>query len=201
ATEIIHLADAGGDRELVFHGRVWRLVDLLESGEMTVLDEEFTAFAQLTAALRQPFYQWWVAVFQAMLALLEGRFGEAEHLAHRAAVIGRRVQDQKSVQSVLFTQLWIICQEQGRFEELQALQPSGTYFATQYATVPGWQGTPAFLASVLGQEAEARREFEILAADDFVGLGWDASWLAGIILLSHACLFLGDTRRAATLYE
>ena len=69
----------------MFHGRVWRLIDLLESGEMTVLDEELAAFAQLTVALRQPFYQWWVAVFQAMRALLEGRFGEAEHLAHRAA--------------------------------------------------------------------------------------------------------------------
>ena len=144
---------------------------------MTVLDEELAAFAQLTVALRQPFYQWWVAVFQAMRALLEGRFGEAEHLAHRAAVLGQRVQDHTSVQSVLFTQLWIIYQEQGRVQELQALQPGGTYFATQYATAPGWQVTPAFLASVLGQEAEARREFEVLAADDFVGLGWDASWL------------------------
>jgi tetratricopeptide (TPR) repeat protein len=185
----------------VFHGRVWRLIDLLESGEMTMLDEELAAFAQLTVALRQPFYQWWVAVFQAMRASLEGRFGEAEHLAHRAAVLGQRVQDHTSVQSVLFTQLWTICQEQGRVQELQALQPGGTYFATQYPTAPGWQVTPAFLASMLGQEAEARREFEILAADDFAGLGWDASWLGGIILLSHACLFLGDTRRAATLYE
>ena len=43
ATEIVRLADAGGDHELVFHGRVWRLIDLLESGEMTVLDEELAA--------------------------------------------------------------------------------------------------------------------------------------------------------------
>ena len=184
----------------MFHGRVWRLIDLLERGEIAALDEEFAALAQLTAALRQPFYQWWVAVFQAMRALLEGRFGEAEHLAHQAAVLGQRVQDHTSVQSILFTQLWIIRQEQGRFQELQALPPGGTYFATQYATVLGWQVTPAFLASVLGQEAEARREFEILAADDFVGLGWDASWLSSIMMLSQACVFLGDVRRAATLY-
>ena len=135
-----------------------------------------------------------------MRASLEGRFGEAEHLAHRAAVLGQRVQDHTSVQSVLFTQLWIIDQEQGRVQELQALQPGGTYFATQYATALGWQVTPAFLASVLGQEAEARREFEILAADDFVGLGWDASWLSSIMMLSQVCVFLGDVRRAATLY-
>ena len=66
ASEIVCLADAEGDHELVFHGRVWRLIDLLESGEMTVLNEELAAFTQLTVALRQPFYQWWVAVFQAM---------------------------------------------------------------------------------------------------------------------------------------
>jgi tetratricopeptide (TPR) repeat protein len=200
ATEIVWLADAEGDHELVFHGRVWRLIDLLESGEMTMLDEELAAFVQLTVALRQPFYQWWVAVFQAMLASLAGRFGEAEHLAHRAAGLGQRVQDHTSVQSVLFTQLWIIRQEQGRVQDLQALQPGGTYFALQYPTAPGWQITPAFLASVLGQEAEARRAFEILAADDFVGLGWDASWLSGIMMLSHVCVFLGDVRRAAILY-
>ena len=131
--------------------------------------------------------------------IVRGRFGEAEHLAHRAAVLGQRVQDHTSVQSVLFTQLWIIYQEQGRVQELQALQPGGTYFATQYPTALGWQVTPAFLASVLGQEAEARREFEVLAADDFVGL-WDASWLSSIMMLSQVCVFLGDVRRAATLY-
>ena len=200
ATEIVRLADAGGDRELVFQGHVWRLIDLLESGEMTVLDEELAAFTQLTVVLRQPFYQWWVAVFQAMRASLAGRFGDAEHLAHRAAVLGQRVQDHTSVQSVLYTQLWIIRQEQGRIQDLQALQPGGTYFATQYPTAPGWQVTPAFLASVLGQEADARRAFELLAADDFAGLGWDASWLGGIMMLSQVCIFLGDVCRAATLY-
>ena len=103
---------------------VWRLIDLLESGEMTVLDEELAASAQLTVALRQPFYQWWVAVFQAMLALLAGRSARPSTSPTGRPGLGQRVQDHTAVQSVLFTQLWIIRQEQGRVQELQALQPA-----------------------------------------------------------------------------
>ena len=163
---------------------------------MTMLDEELAAFAQLTVALRQPFYQWWVAVFQAMLALLAGRFGEAEHLAHRAAVLGQRVQDHTSVQSVLFTQLWIIRQEQGRVQELQALQPAARILPPAIPS-PGKSSRPFWPVS---WGRRRRPGVSLRSWRPTTSLGWGMDWLGWLIMmLSQVCVFLGDVR-AATLY-
>jgi tetratricopeptide (TPR) repeat protein len=53
----------------------------------------------------------------------------------------------------------------------------------------------------LGRREEARTEFEHLAAEGFTDLPHDALWLACIAYLSEACAFLGDSDRAALLYQ
>jgi DNA-binding CsgD family transcriptional regulator len=55
--------------------------------------------------------------------------------------------------------------------------------------------------SELGREREARATFEQLAAYDFTDLPQDALWLTSITYLAEVCAFLGDVRRAATLYQ
>ena len=43
--------------------------------------------------------------------------------------------------------------------------------------------------------------FEGLAAEDFAELPRDEEWLFGMSLLAPVCAFLGDTGRAALLYD
>ena len=57
-----------------------------------------------------------------------------------------------------------------------------------------------WLASQLGQEAEARQGFAALAAQDFADLPKDGNWHGNMAALCEICLALGDTPRAATLY-
>jgi hypothetical protein len=53
----------------------------------------------------------------------------------------------------------------------------------------------------LGRDAEARREFEHLAAADFDDIPRDALWLVAMALLAELCALLGDRPRARRLYE
>ena len=53
----------------------------------------------------------------------------------------------------------------------------------------------------LGEVAEARTEFEELAAGEFAALYRDNSWLFGISLAAEACARLGDAPAAAVLLE
>ena len=55
--------------------------------------------------------------------------------------------------------------------------------------------------SELGRTREARTEFEYLARHDFTDLPRDALWMASMTYLTDVCTFLGDTARAATLYQ
>ena len=80
-TEMIQLAEATGDRERQMRGRVERLADLLELGEMRVVDMELDAYLSLAQTLRQPRYLWYGQLMQTTLALMEGRFAEGEQLA------------------------------------------------------------------------------------------------------------------------
>src|SRR5262249_31290945 len=52
-----------------------------------------------------------------------------------------------------------------------------------------------------GRGVDARGEFEQLAARDFEDIARDNLWLGAMAFLADVCAFLGDTRRAATLYK
>ena len=48
---------------------------------------------------------------------------------------------------------------------------------------------------------EARAEFEYFATHNFANIPRDALWVTCITYLSEVCAFLGDARRATTLYQ
>ena len=84
ADEIISHAEASAELELALQGHSWRLVDLLELGQVAKIDDEIAACTNLAEGLRQPFYRSWVAGLHPMRALMQGRFDDAERLAKEA---------------------------------------------------------------------------------------------------------------------
>jgi hypothetical protein len=62
-----------------------------------------------------------------------------------------------------------------------------------------WRAVLARVYADLGREAEARREYERLAADDFACIPRNDSWLFSLAMLSEVCEQLGDASRAPTL--
>jgi DNA-binding CsgD family transcriptional regulator len=95
-------------------------------------------------------------------------------------------------------QMFTLRRQQGR---LQEFAPAVRYFVATSPEHAAWRPGLAVIYSELGLEQEARAEFERLAAHDFADLPQDAMWLACLVYLAEVCAFLGDARRAATLYR
>lgn len=197
ATEIVQLSQEVGDKELELQGHYWCLTDLLELGDLPAVDTELQAYTQLAQALRQPLYLSRVSFRQAMRALLEGRFMDAERLAQHALALGQRAQNQ-TTNLIFGVQLWTLRREQGHLQEVEAALRS---VIAQYPTLPAWRCALMFLHNELGRVDEARAAFDRLASSDFSDLPRDAFWLIAMTLLAEVCTALDDTLRATKLYE
>ena len=147
--------------------------------------------------MQYPHQLYMSAVIQAMRALLDGRFAEGEQLAQQALAIGQRLQAE-GVDGAFGMQMFTLRREQGRLHELA---PVVRHFVQQHGAASTWRPGLALIYSELGREREARAAFEQLAAHDFADLPQDSLWLTCMTYLAEVCAFLGDARRAATLYR
>jgi tetratricopeptide (TPR) repeat protein len=147
--------------------------------------------------LKQPAQRWYVAVTRALLALFEGRLADAEDLIERALHLGEQAQTWEALVYYRI-QMFGLRSAEGRLEEIEeTLRQS----VDQYPRYPVFRCILASVYSELQREAECRFVFEGLAANDFAELPRDEEWLFGMSLLAPVCAFLGDTRRAALLYD
>lgn len=90
--ELVDLAAARGDRELLLQSLPWRVADLLTVGQSQAVDAAIDQANTLAAALRQLLYLWYTQLFRALRALMHGEWTEGERLAEAAYQIGQRVQ-------------------------------------------------------------------------------------------------------------
>jgi DNA-binding SARP family transcriptional activator len=197
AAELRRIAEAVGDPELELEGAGWTVVDLLELGDVAGADIQIAAASRLAAALHRPLYEWWTALFRCTRAQIDGRFEEAERLAQEALAIGQRGQAENAGHT--FAQaMFNIRREQGRLAEVEEYVHG---FIAMYPAVPAWRCSLALMYLELGRDDAARGEFESLARAGFDALPRDAQWLIAMTLLAEVCGRLGDTARAAELYE
>ncbi len=193
--EILRIALPGRANEL----EAWmtRADAMAESGDRSELDRALAVVQQGISRIPLPVFLWTAMGAKAALALVEGRFEEAEKLANEALSLGRRVQAQSAglhyVQVLLQLRGW-----QNRLAEVAPLVESS---ADETRIVPAWRAALAALYCSMGRELEATREFAALAADDFASLPRDTTWLTGMILLADVCVHLGDRNRAELLYS
>src|SRR6185436_4374453 len=69
---------------------------------------------------------------------------------------------------------------------------------------PMWPLTRALLGAMyleVGRTADARRELDRVARDDFAALADDHTWLSCIVFLADLCLAFRDGERARSLYR
>jgi class 3 adenylate cyclase/DNA-binding NarL/FixJ family response regulator len=195
--EMVQLAEAIGDSEIVIDAHSWRLVCLLELGHIQAIDDAIEARVRVDAELQMPAYHSTTTGSQAMRALLEGRFAESERLALQAHTIGQRVQSGNAAGS-FGVQMFTLCRERGSLKELEPVIRS---FVQQHSAASAWRPGLAVIYSELGREQEARTEFEYLAQHDFMNLTHNSLWVGSIAYLTEVCAFLGDAHHAATLYQ
>ncbi|MGH9246755.1 MAG: ATP-binding protein [Acidimicrobiales bacterium] len=199
ATEIVRLARAVGDRGLELLGHRLRVVAALELGDMAAVDAQIEDFARTAASVRQPLYQWYVPLWRAMRAVMDGRLDDAERHNAAAGEIGGRVQSENAVVAVAGQRFVFAC-ERGDLADaerrLRAMSDEG---------LPLGYGPRAWMASVVarqGRRSEARAIVERLVAEDLAELPEeDAEWLAALCQLAQACAAVGAPEAAGTLYR
>ena len=197
ATEILAIAERGGNKEMELLTRYRRILDLLELAEIPTVDKEIQAYIKLAEALRQPRYLWLASYLQASRALTEGRFDECDRLGRQALAIGQRAQDPAA--SLLFeTLMTVLRMVQGHVEDRE---DAIKRFIENYPKIPSQRATLANLYFRLGRREDAEREFEQVAANDFGSLPRDGSWVVTMANLAYVCSYLNDVRRAAILYD
>ncbi len=197
STEMLTLARSANNLELELQAHAWLIVDLLEAGDRGAVDAQVEAFTTGAERLRQPAYLWNGLVWRAMLAFLAGNLDQAEELASDALALGAP-SEALTARQYYAGHIMTIRREQGRLAELE---PAARHLVE---TVPGrltWRGALANLLCETGRTAEARAEFELLAAEDFTDIRRDGDWMMAIALLSEVCVGLGDAARSTRLYD
>ncbi len=196
--EISQLAREVGDPDLVAWARLCRINALTEQGDMRALEPELEAYSALARRIRHRDHAWIAATIHVALELMKGRFDEAERLANETLALGQHA-PRATVLGNYGLQLFVLRREQGRLAEIEPFltrrSPSNTVFAVVF---------PSFLALLhaeLGRPAEARSEFEQLAANGFADVPQTSVWPITIGNLSEVCCYLGDASRAAALYR
>jgi tetratricopeptide (TPR) repeat protein len=196
ATEILRLGRQADDGERIAQGLGWRVVTLLELGDIAAFDVELEALTMLVEELRQPAQRWLLLHWRATRALVDGRFEEAERLIPEALSLGKRAQRSDAI-SCFRIQMYFLRREQGRLEEVEAIIKRSV---AEYPTRPLFRSLLAHLYSELGHLVESRRAFEELAVRDFADLRRDNEWLLEMSLLAEVADFLGDVGGATILY-
>jgi tetratricopeptide (TPR) repeat protein len=194
--ELVRLADDVGDREMAFRGHHCLLATMLELGWTEAADHNLGACQQIAAELRQPLYTWHCETFRALRTLMDGKLEEGERVALEALRLGQRCHAEMAA-VFCGTQLILVRTFQARLDELEPIvrQMSERYPDSSFGPAL------AFIHSELGEDGEARELFEGLAADGFAELRHDGNWLSSMGLLCNVANHLGDTERAALLYD
>lgn len=195
ATDVVALGEEARDHELVLRGHVWRILGLMELGDWVSVDIELAIHARLADELRDPLHLWYMPLFEANRAILEGRAGDAERLSQQAFATGRGVQPQNAAQ-LYAVQMLVLRSQQGRVSEVSR---SVEEFARRYPASPVWRAAAAFVHVQTGRGDEARRSFEALCTGGLADVPRDAEWLSTIALLIITGAQLSDARRSATL--
>jgi DNA-binding NarL/FixJ family response regulator len=197
AEEAARLAELAGDRALAVDASAWRSFDRFEAGDLRGWNEGLEIYERHAEELREPFLLYVASASRTMHALFEGRFADAESLARQTLSVGSRMPGLDAA-GVYGVQMFTLRREQGRLAEVG---PAVKLFVQGGRAPNAWRPGLALIYAELGELEPARREFELLARDDFAVVPRDGVWAASIAYLAQVCAALGDAPRAAPLYQ
>lgn len=196
--ELVAVARRIGDPDLDVRGRAWRIIDLVEAGDVAAARVEIRRHARLAGRLGQPSHLRDGAVWRAMEALLDGRFSAAEAFADEALVAGERIQD-PGARAIYGVQKVMIIAEQAdprRLDEAVTLAREGH---EAHPDIPAWRALLAFAEARAGRLEDARADLEAAAGDGFVGVPRDAVFLVALAHCADTAAIAAHRGLAASL--
>ncbi|WP_428667326.1 ATP-binding protein [Reyranella sp.] len=194
--EFRRLSEQVGDLLDTIYAFVMGGTRLLEMGDLEGFNESVRPMEEMVKISRAESDRWMLLCLQALSATLHGDYAMAERHAGEAAVAITQTSF-SPVLGIYGTQMFTIRREQGRLMEVAPLVKR---FVDDNPADMLWRPGLMLIASDLGFQAEARRQFEILAESDFA-LPDDAKLALTLSYITEVCAELGDATRAEKLYE
>ena len=197
AQELISLGEQIGDRERMYIGRDVRLNTAWMLADRAGVDVELEALGKLADDLRQPAQQWAYTTGRTMLALMEGRFAQAEELIEQALAVGEKAQTWNAVVSYRLAR-FVLCREQGRLAEVEDAVERSVH---EFPALRRFRCAQAHLYGELGRAGDARTVLAELLALDLAHEYFDEEWLFTLCLLPDVCALVEDGTAAARLHD
>jgi DNA-binding SARP family transcriptional activator len=188
AQELITAGEEIGDRELVFLGYDFTLNSRCQLADRAGVDVTVDAMTALAGELRQPAQLWSAGTARTRVALMEGRFADAERLIDETLAVGRRTASWNAEVSVR-VQMFVLRREQGRLAEVEQTILRAVH---EYPTLFRFRCAAAHLQAELGRDREARALIAELAASDLANEYVDAEWFFSMVLLADPFASHGD---------
>lgn len=195
AIEILDLAREAGDQDWVLKALELKIAALLELGDVQEADSEIASYEKLERESGQS--SGTVERFRAMRALSAAEFQEAERLSRIALTVAQRRQEQISIMSAAGQLTWLSYERGTVGDWLPTLKAQ----ATEFPALTIARCALALFYLQVGDQSNARSEFEYFAAHDFTRIPRDWNWMGAITALATVCAGLADARRADVLYR
>lgn len=156
---------------------------------------EQAALARVATQLDQPVWSWYARVTEGAVALLDGRFEDAERATSEALRVGQAALP-FAARGYFLCIMMSVRLQQGRPAEI-----ASEFRAMLEAHPAPLAISPlAWAESEEGNAAEVRRLVERLATVAFESRR-EPHWVLAMSFLAEACAFLRDEARAARSYE
>ncbi|MCG8589813.1 MAG: hypothetical protein MJE66_11025, partial [Proteobacteria bacterium] len=198
AVRICEVAAACKRPELAAEMHLENAADRLAQGDRSGFDREVGWAGQIARAYPYPAFDWATGVTASGVALMEGRYADAESLIGQAAEVGRRV-DNPWTQAIFGVQVLRLLRDRDQLAKV-------AHQLNDWQSDHGWTGSfirtlAPVLWTELGDWRRARAAFEAVAGSDFLDFPRQLDWTVSLVDLAGVCAALGDRARAATLID
>ena len=195
--EIQQLAEQAGELELAHSSLQSLFIRAAHESDRAELHATAAQLTRQAEQSRSPFFLANADIVQGTMAVLEGRYADADEYLAELLRHARRIGDAVMVNNfgIVAFPCW---RERGRLAEFE----TATKRAVEEApAVAGWRAGLAHVLCELGKLDEAAAHVDVLAADDYAAIPDDVSRLYTLCGTAEAVVALRDTARAAQLAE
>ncbi|MCX6401904.1 MAG: BTAD domain-containing putative transcriptional regulator [Propionibacteriales bacterium] len=195
--EILSLARRLGQPAREADARIFEALDHLALGDVRAADVSVQRYLRASAMLRQPYYRWHAHFLPALLAMIDGRFEEAEALTTAGAAEGGAPGLEGALSLSGLQMLWV-AYERG---QLDLVAPFLDDVGENFGEIPALDAARTWVAAEAGDLDKAGRLLRELADNEFGVVQTDIAWLAALCLLGSAASKLDNQAAAARLHE
>ena len=192
--QIVNIALATGDEDLLIEGYSWRIVDRMEMGRLSQADEDIAAFAALARSTGDPLYRRDAAAYSTMRAMLEGRFDDARLAMLDVRALTERSGDTRQTQGDRDQRYWMAL-EWGSDETVADVESSLKALPLGRA----WAATVALLLARTRRYDDAAEWLGSISEHVLTTRPFDGEWMQMAACALEAGALVKDSRIAPVL--